>query len=120
MTTNVLYGTTRRKVNINECFAGTAICHRNAACEDRDATVNGTLLYECTCPPGMVGDGVTSCDLPKYETQLTLSQPGTTVQEFDETAFKKVSFISLIVLSAEMVPALFEASGLTLCISDAL
>ena len=109
-----------RKVNINECFAGTAKFHRNAACEDRDATVNGTLLYECTCPPGMVGDGVTSCDLPKYETQLTLSQPGTTVQEFDETAFKKVSFISLIVLSAEMVPALFEASGLTLCISDAL
>jgi hypothetical protein len=40
----------------------------------------------------MVGDGVTTCDLPKYETQLTLSQPGTTVQEFDANAFKDMLY----------------------------
>jgi hypothetical protein len=75
--------TQNRKININECFSGTANCHKNAACEDRDATVNGSLLYECICPPGLVGDGVTSCDLPKFQTQLTLGQAGTTIEEFD-------------------------------------
>lgn len=79
-------------MNINECFAGTATCHRNAACEDRDATVNASVLYECICPPGLVGDGVTSCDLPKFQTQLTLEQPGTTIEEFDGEAFKQMLY----------------------------
>ena len=74
-------------MNINECFAGTANCHKNAACEDRDATLNASLPYECVCPPGMVGDGVASCDLPKFQTQLKLEQPGTTIEEFDEVYY---------------------------------
>lgn len=82
----------RRKVDINECYLGTATCHRNAACNNRDATVNVSMPYECICPPGMVGDGVASCDLVQYQTQLKLEQPGTTVSEFDEAAFKDMLY----------------------------
>ena len=41
-----------------------------------------------------MGDGVSSCDLPLYQTKLTLAQPGTTVKEFDEKAFKRMLYTS--------------------------
>lgn len=47
----------------------------------------------------MVGDGLTTCDLPKYETQLTLSQPGTTIEEFDEAAFKSMLYSTGVIPS---------------------
>lgn len=84
-----------RKVNINECFAGTANCHRNAVCNDLDPSANASSpFYDCVCPPGLVGDGVATCDLPQYQTQLVLEQPGTTVNEFDANAFKDMLYSS--------------------------
>ena len=101
-----------RKVNINECYAGTATCHRNAVCEDRDATVNASLLYECICPPGLVGDGVTKCDIIQYETRLTLEQPGTTLSEFDEAAFKEMLY------TTGAVPSIVEPEKVIVTVTD--
>ncbi len=89
-----LTGDDCRKVNINECLTGAATCHRNAVCDDRDAIVNSSLLYECICPPGLVGDGVDKCDVIQFETKFALEQPGTTVSEFDKDAFVNMLYAS--------------------------
>lgn len=99
-------------MNINECFNGAANCHANAVCSDKDATLNASLLYECICPPGMAGDGVTTCELVQYQTQLKLEQPGTTVQEFDEAAFKSMLY------STGAVPATVDPSSVYVIVSD--
>lgn len=62
--------------------------------QDLDATINAENRFACVCPPGLLGDGVSSCDLPKYQTQLTLAQPGVTVEEFDNVAFKNMLYDS--------------------------
>jgi len=101
-----------RKVNINECFSGAAECHRNAVCEDRDATVNASLPYVCVCPPGLVGDGIAKCDVIEYKTSLTLQQPGTTVSEFDATAFKQMLY------TTGTVPSNVDPTKVVVIVSD--
>ncbi len=101
-----------RKVNINECYAGTANCHRNAACIDQDATVNASQLFQCVCPPGLVGDGVEKCNVIQYETRLTLEQPGTTTSKFDEAAFKQMLY------NTGAVPTTVQPENLIVSVSD--
>jgi hypothetical protein len=45
----------------------------------------------------MVGDGITSCDVPQYETKFELQQSGTTAAEFDEASFKTMLYDSGVV-----------------------
>lgn len=54
-----------RKVDVDECALGTARCHKNAICQNMNAVANTSKQYECTCPPGLFGDGIDTCDLPR-------------------------------------------------------
>lgn len=60
------------KQDVDECtIGGTGLCHPNAVCENLDGTLEqGT--HTCVCPPGMSGDGVTRCDVFRYQTSFTV------------------------------------------------
>jgi cysteine-rich repeat protein len=88
-----------KKVNVNECVMGTSVCHRNATCFDKDAALNVSQRYECICPPGMIGDGITSCSVFSYETRFSVVKRGVSLDSFDRAAFKMVLGSRLVVLS---------------------
>jgi hypothetical protein len=79
-----------RKINVNKCAMGTSTCHRNAICLDKDASVNSSTKFECVCPPGLIGDGISSCNLYAYGTLFSLLQTGVTLESFDKSAFQMV------------------------------
>ena len=91
------------KVNVNECSMGTAACHRNAVCLDKDAAVNASQRYECVCPPGLIGDGVSTCSVNAYETRFSLVRRGVSHMDFDTGALKIVLY-STGVLSNSIQP----------------
>ena len=50
--------------------------------------MDGTLhagLYECICPPGMVGNGIDTCDIFYYQT--VFEARSTQINNFDAEAF---------------------------------
>jgi cysteine-rich repeat protein len=58
------------KRDINECHAE-GICHAKAICRNYDAR-NSSDTYECLCPAGWNGDGVSTCDIHTYETNFKI------------------------------------------------
>lgn len=92
-----------QKVNIDECMQGTDNCHRNAICKDKDPTATGSApdqKFECTCPPGLLGDGVEECKVFAYPTKFSFSKTGTVdVETFDKEAFKQ------LLLTSGVIPA---------------
>ena len=65
-----------QKRDVDECVFSNGLCHPNAACENLDGTLEkGT--HNCHCAAGMVGDGVTSCDVYIYTTIFKVAIDGT-------------------------------------------
>jgi cysteine-rich repeat protein len=60
------------KRDINECNVNNGGCHEKANCINYDAATDPLTTYECICPPGWLGDGVTRCDINTYDTVLKL------------------------------------------------
>lgn len=88
-------GTECWRININQCSSvegqGGNICHRNAICTDMDDGLTDSAMYSCSCPPGMLGDGIGDCAVFEYETKFVVSvaiAPTETVETFNVTAFK--------------------------------
>ncbi len=48
--------------------------------------------FECVCPPGLIGDGMTSCDIYSYETRFSVAKEDTPESSFDKAAFQMVLF----------------------------
>ena len=65
-----------RKRDINECNTNHGGCHPKAVCINYDAAVDSLKTYECECPPGWNGDGVSSCDINTYETEFKFVEFG--------------------------------------------
>lgn len=87
-----------QKINVDECMQGLANCHRNAACLDRDgAATNQT--FACSCPPGLLGDGVEECKVYLYVTRFSLTTTIQDIEAFDKEAFK------LTLISSGVIPA---------------
>ena len=99
------------KVNVNECATGTAVCHRNAICLDKDSTVNATDRYECICPPGLFGDGVASCNVNAYQTKFSLVQRGVSFESFDVPSFKTLLY------SNGVIPAIVPPEKVSVTVS---
>jgi cysteine-rich repeat protein len=62
------------KRDINECNTNNGNCHVKATCTNYDAAVNSLETYECICPPGWNGDGVSECDINTYDTDFKVVQ----------------------------------------------
>lgn len=101
-----------RQVNVNECAMGTNTCHRNAICLDKDAAVNASERYECVCPPGLIGDGTSSCEVYSYETRFSVAKVGVPVSSFDRAAFMLVMF------SRGIVPETMPQSRISITVSQ--
>ena len=81
---------TCQKLNLDECLAGTHNCHRNAICVDKDAvSTDPAQLFECVCPPGLVGDGINECQVYSFQTRFTLIKTNAEASSFDKEAFKQ-------------------------------
>ena len=79
------------KLNVDECTANTDDCHSNAICNDLNGALAGaTKGFECICPPGLIGDGVTECQLYAYLTQFTVALTNTPPASLDEQQFKEI------------------------------
>lgn len=92
-TNSTLYSITAscNKLNIDECTASTSTCHRNAICSDLNGAAAGaTQGFECICPPGLLGDGITECQLYAYLTQFVVVAPETPPSGFDDQQFKEL------------------------------
>jgi hypothetical protein len=77
--------TTCIKKDIDECNAAN-ICHPKANCINYDATDDAVSTnYECKCPTGWNGDGVTSCDVHVYNTRLRMARYDITTDTFVES-----------------------------------
>lgn len=71
--------------DVNECSAEPGPCAGKAVCMNYDGTATSPG-FECQCPPGMVGDGVTRCDVYVYETSMTILARGLSFSSFSETS----------------------------------
>jgi cysteine-rich repeat protein len=71
--------------DINECDTNHGGCSPNAVCINYDGTLK-VKTHECKCPPGMIGDGITRCEIFIYETQIDLEIVGITHTDVNVTA----------------------------------
>ena len=101
-----------RKINVNECVMGTSTCHRNAMCYDKDAALNASVRFECICPPGMIGDGIHSCNVFAYETRFSVVRKGVSLDSFDRSAFK------LVLASRNVIPAWVAENRISVMYSE--
>lgn len=61
--------------DIDECGINYGGCSTDAICNNLDGTVkNGT--HTCTCPPGLIGDGVKRCDIFVFQTKMSFQLDG--------------------------------------------
>ena len=70
------------RVDVDECLQSP--CVGKAVCTNYDGTLTSPG-YECVCPPGMLGDGVTRCDIYVYETRTSFLLEGVSFSQFSET-----------------------------------
>ena len=86
------------KLNVDECAASVDDCHQNAICSDLNGAASAaTKGYECICPPGLLGDGVSECQMYAYLTRFELALADTPLASFNELAFKQQLISSGIV-----------------------
>ena len=87
------------KSNINECSVGMHNCDSNAVCVDRNGASSpaGEAGFECVCPPGLLGDGVSECRLYAYLTEFTVANPSISKSSFDEAAFMELLISSVAI-----------------------
>lgn len=64
-----------QRKDINECDTDRGGCHKNAQCINYDAVANCLSTYECRCPPGLHGNGRTTCSMNSYKTKFKLIVP---------------------------------------------
>ena len=61
--------------DIDECGINYGGCSADAICNNLDGTLkNGT--HTCTCPPGLIGDGVKRCDIFVFQTKMSFQLEG--------------------------------------------
>jgi hypothetical protein len=84
--------------DIDECISTTpgSPCHVNAFCENLDGTLHAGM-YNCICPPGMVGDGVATCDVQTYLTKFRFGIPDTPLESANATAIVDDLYTSLVI-----------------------
>lgn len=95
-------GTECWRININQCSSvdgqGGNICHRNAICTDMDDGLTDSAMYTCSCPPGMLGDGIATCAVYEYETKFVVTvSTAVTVETFNVTAFKELLYATGVI-----------------------
>lgn len=101
------------KTNVDECSAGTHNCNPNAVCSDLNGAAAGaTKGFDCICPPGLLGDGVSECQLYAYLTEFTVANPTLTAESFDAAAFKD------LLISSEAVPYNISRQRISLSVGD--
>lgn len=79
-----------QKLDVDECGnTGLNNCNPNAVCNNLNGALSGaTAGFQCVCPPGLVGDGVSECQLYAYVTKFSVENPSATVASFDQAQFK--------------------------------
>lgn len=78
-----------QKVDVDECATGQNNCNANAVCTNLNGAIaSATSGFQCVCPPGLVGDGVTECQLYAYVTKFVMQNPGVTAASFNVDQFK--------------------------------
>lgn len=81
------------KSDVNECAAGLHNCHANAVCNNFNGALPGAKHgYECICPPGLLGNGISECRLYAYVTQFTVANPTLAITAFDAYTFKMMLY----------------------------
>jgi hypothetical protein len=99
-------------VNVDKCAMGVSTCHRNVMCLDRDASLNASHRFECQCPPGLIGDGITSCNVYAYETRFSLVRKGVSASSFDKAAFQ------MILVSRGVIPSTLPQNRISITVSQ--
>lgn len=65
-------------------------CHRNAICLDKDAvSTNSTQLFQCVCPPGLIGNGIDECQIYAFQTKFSLIKTNQDAASFNVNEFKQ-------------------------------
>lgn len=84
--------------DVDECSvsSGPGPCHENAVCENLNGIV-GPAKYRCTCPPGMLGDGVSRCDVKDYLTTFVFGIAATTPEAADASAIVSGLYASQVI-----------------------
>lgn len=59
------------KIDVDECSASATTCHPNAVCDNIDGRLGG-VGYTCSCPAGMKGDAVNTCDVYEFSISFTV------------------------------------------------
>jgi hypothetical protein len=74
-------------------------CDSNAVCVDRNGASSpaGEAGFECVCPPGLLGDGVSECRLYAYLTEFTVANPSISKSSFDKAAFMELLISSVAI-----------------------
>ena len=76
---------------MDECSADIDNCNPNAVCTNFNGAASGaTKGFECICPPGLLGDGVSECQLYAFMTEFTVANPVIASESFDEASFKNL------------------------------
>jgi hypothetical protein len=107
------------KRDIDECQV-VGMCHPRATCVNHDMTKEGAnIKYQCVCPTGWTGDGVSSCNLHTYNTKFRLARQDTSVATFLESTVRRdmiegveitVTIASVSEMEMESLTALVDLS----------
>lgn len=73
----------------DECAANNGGCALGALCINEEATPTSNVTHKCVCPPGMVGDGISRCDIYVYQVSMKFAVQGASVFDFDEDLIKQ-------------------------------
>lgn len=91
---------TCQKLDVDECGMQTHNCNENAVCNNLNGGLTGaTSGFECVCPPGLIGDGVSECQLYAYITRFTVENPSISAASFNEQQFKTLLIESTVIPS---------------------
>lgn len=99
---------TCEKLDVDECSLGQSNCHPNAICNNTNGVLpNASKGFECVCPPGLIGDGVTSCELYAYQTSFAVAAPPEPIETFNPDTFKDFLLTSGVVPGPCLLCAFF-------------
>lgn len=74
--------------DIDECRVNHGGCNTAAMCLNHAATLQSNITHECICPPGMIGDGISRCDIYVYQVTFKVAVQGVSKYDVDENAIK--------------------------------
>ena len=104
---------TCQKLDVDECAKGMHNCNPNAVCSNLNGGNSGAVKgFDCTCPPGLVGNGVTECQLYAYITRFAVVNPAVTAASFNEE-----HFVNLL-LETRVIPFNISLERIALDVSD--